>query len=237
MGDNGASQLRGKGTLYEFGIHVPLIVRWPGVVKPGSDASELISGEDLAPTFLEAAGVAAGQGDDRPELPQAAARRAVRGPQVRLRRARAHGSALPTNSASFDLGRCVVSQRYKLIYNALWQIPYTPVDFAGDAFWKELQEMNADGKLSPELSRVYFSPHAADVRAVRPGEATRASSRTSPARRRRPPIERELKAALQEWMILERDFLPLPQVDSPKGHADKPAGGRKRKSPASRGAH
>ena len=30
MGDNGASQLRGKGTLYEFGIHVPLLVRWPG---------------------------------------------------------------------------------------------------------------------------------------------------------------------------------------------------------------
>src|SRR3954471_12000022 len=36
MGDNGASQFRGKGTLFEFGIHVPLIVRWPGHVKPGS---------------------------------------------------------------------------------------------------------------------------------------------------------------------------------------------------------
>jgi arylsulfatase A-like enzyme len=29
MGDNGASQLRGKGTLYDFGVHVPLIARWP----------------------------------------------------------------------------------------------------------------------------------------------------------------------------------------------------------------
>jgi arylsulfatase A-like enzyme len=28
MGDNGASQPRGKGTLYEFGIRVPLLVRW-----------------------------------------------------------------------------------------------------------------------------------------------------------------------------------------------------------------
>ena len=43
MGDNGASQLRGKGTLNEFGIRVPLIIRWPGVVKPGStsDAAHL----------------------------------------------------------------------------------------------------------------------------------------------------------------------------------------------------
>ncbi|HEY1375943.1 MAG TPA: sulfatase, partial [Gemmataceae bacterium] len=58
MGDNGASQFRGKGTLYEYGVHVPLIARWPGVTKPGSSSAELISGEDLAPTFLEAAGVA-----------------------------------------------------------------------------------------------------------------------------------------------------------------------------------
>ena len=47
----------GKGSLYEGGTRDPLIVRWPGKVKPGSATSELISGEDLAPTFLEAAGL------------------------------------------------------------------------------------------------------------------------------------------------------------------------------------
>src|SRR5262249_9745281 len=36
MGDNGAALLRGKGTLYDFGLHVPLLVRWPGQVSPGS---------------------------------------------------------------------------------------------------------------------------------------------------------------------------------------------------------
>src|SRR5438067_3876134 len=40
MGDNGASQLRGKGTLYEFGVHVPLLARWPGKIKPGSSTAE-----------------------------------------------------------------------------------------------------------------------------------------------------------------------------------------------------
>jgi arylsulfatase A-like enzyme len=33
MGDNGEAMYRGKGTLYERGNHVPLIVRWPGVVQ------------------------------------------------------------------------------------------------------------------------------------------------------------------------------------------------------------
>ena len=56
------------------------------------------------------------------------------------------------------MGRCVITRKHKLIYNALWQLPYTPVDFAGDAFWKELQQMHKDGKLTPELDRLYFAP-------------------------------------------------------------------------------
>ena len=57
VGDNGAALFRGKGTLYELGIRVPLIVRWPGHVEAGAVSDALISGEDLAPTMLEAAGL------------------------------------------------------------------------------------------------------------------------------------------------------------------------------------
>ena len=46
----------------------------------------------------------------------------------------AHGSNLPGNSADFDLGRVVVSKTHKLIYNALGELPYWPVDFAKEAF-------------------------------------------------------------------------------------------------------
>ena len=46
----------GKGYLYEGGIRVPLIVRWPGVVKPGI-TSVPASSIDLFPTVLEACGV------------------------------------------------------------------------------------------------------------------------------------------------------------------------------------
>ena len=61
--DNGATQqssqepLRGsKGGYYEGGIREPMIVRWPGVVKPGSTCDVPVINVDLFPTFLAAAG-------------------------------------------------------------------------------------------------------------------------------------------------------------------------------------
>jgi len=45
----------GKGTLYEGGIRVPLIVRWPGKFNPSSRSEAPISCVDFYPTFLELA--------------------------------------------------------------------------------------------------------------------------------------------------------------------------------------
>ncbi len=49
--------LRGeKGNLYEGGIREPLIISWPGRIKPGTVSSALVSSVDFYPTFLELAG-------------------------------------------------------------------------------------------------------------------------------------------------------------------------------------
>ena len=45
-----------KGSLYEGGIREPLIVRWPGVVEPGSASDEVVSSVDLFPTLVDIAG-------------------------------------------------------------------------------------------------------------------------------------------------------------------------------------
>ena len=45
----------GKGMLYEGGIRVPLIVRWPGVIEAGSETAEPVISTDFFPTFLEIA--------------------------------------------------------------------------------------------------------------------------------------------------------------------------------------
>lgn len=47
-----------KGSLYEGGIRVPGIVRWPGHTRPGTVSHEPVCGVDLLPTLCEAARVA-----------------------------------------------------------------------------------------------------------------------------------------------------------------------------------
>lgn len=232
MGDNGCSQFRGKGTLYEFGIHVPLLLRWPSHIKPGSCTSELISGEDLAPTFLEAAGLSVPS-----EMTGTSFVRLLRGEPFKGRKflfaeRGAHGSGLPRDSAAFDLGRVVVSPTHKLIYNITWQLPYHPVDFAGDPFWKELVQLHQDGKLDAKMERLYFSPTRPMFELFNlqadPSEFHNLAGTGDAA-----AVEKELKAALQEWMILQRDFVPLPIAPEAKG-LKKPGGkpGSKR-TPAS----
>ncbi|WP_231756595.1 sulfatase [Lignipirellula cremea] len=57
--------LRGyKGTYYEGGIRVPLFVKWPGVVQPGTTCKEPVIGADLYPTFCAMTG--APLPDDQP---------------------------------------------------------------------------------------------------------------------------------------------------------------------------
>ena len=46
-----------KRWIFEESLRTPLLVRWPGVTKPGSTNADLASNIDFAATFLEAAGV------------------------------------------------------------------------------------------------------------------------------------------------------------------------------------
>ena len=47
----------GKGWLYEGGIRVPMIIKWPGVVKPGSVCGTPVVSTDFYPTILQIAGL------------------------------------------------------------------------------------------------------------------------------------------------------------------------------------
>lgn len=229
-GDNGAALPHGKGSLYDPGCNVPLVVRWPGVVKPGGESRELLSGEDMGPTLLSAAGV---------EVPKRmsgvsfvpllkgeshAPREFVffeRGP---------HGSAPVTvnmKNAGYDLSRAVRSDKYKFIYNCTPWIPYAPVDSAGGIGWQAMTAANAADKLSAGLRATYFTTprpvyELYDLEAD-PSELNNVVGQPALA-----GIERQLRIALAEKMILDFDYLPLPDVGDPPAQKGKAAGGKKK---------
>ncbi len=54
--DHGSQWAFGKWTLYDYGIRVPFIAAWPGVIEAGSRSDAMVSWIDLVPTLLELSG-------------------------------------------------------------------------------------------------------------------------------------------------------------------------------------
>ncbi|MBI3208061.1 MAG: sulfatase [Candidatus Solibacter usitatus] len=211
MGDNGMAFPHGKGSLYDPGMHVPFIVRWPGKVKPGSSTKELASGEDLAPTMLEAAGIRTPASITGKSF-LGVLRGDAKGPRDHIYAARlAHGSAGVTDTTkanTFDLSRCVRTKTHKLIYNCTPQYEYWPVDSGNDDGWKETVAAHQAGTLKPELDRAYFGKRKVfelyDLEKD-PAELNNVAERPEYA-----AVRKQLVNIMQERMILDYDFLPLP---------------------------
>jgi N-sulfoglucosamine sulfohydrolase len=215
IGDNGAALPHGKGSLYDPGSNVPAVIRWPGFIKPGMESRALLSGEDFAPTLLAAVGL-----EPHPRMSGVSFLPLLRGdagftPREHLFIERGpHGSApvqVGMSNSGYDLGRAVRSDRYKFIYNCTPWLPYSPVDSAGGAAWREMREAFEKGTLAPGLVATYFaSPRPVyelyDLEAD-PSELENLSGKPGLA-----DIERGLRTALAEKMILDFDYLPLPDL-------------------------
>ena len=220
-GDNGQALPHGKGSLYDPGCNVPCVVRWPGVVAPGGDSSSLLSGEDVGPTVLDAAGLKSAKGmtgvSFLPILKGTAPKTrdyvfTERGP---------HGSApvqVAMNSGGYDLSRAVRSDRYKAIYNCTPWIPYSPVDSAGGSAWKSMQSLNAEGAMAKGMSATYFSTPRPVYEFYDlendPAELNNLSGKAEVAE-----AERALRLEMAKKMIIDFDYLPLPAIPGD----DKPA--------------
>jgi arylsulfatase A-like enzyme len=225
-GDNGQALPHGKGSLYDPGSNVPFVVSWPGVVKAGGESRALVSGEDLAPTLLAAAGVEADKKMTGVSiLPLLKGESFTPRKYIYVERG-PHGSApvtLYASNAPFDLARAVRSDRYKFIYNCTPWIPYGPVDSAGGEAWKQMQAAHADGKLAPGFVKTYFTAprpiyELYDLEKD-PGELDNISGKPEVA-----AVETVLREKLAEKMILDQDYLPLPALLGEEGQA--PAKGK-----------
>jgi N-sulfoglucosamine sulfohydrolase len=213
MGDNGMAFPSGKGTLHDPGLNVPLLAWWQGVIKPGGDSRALISGEDIAPTCLEAAGLKVPERISGVSFLPLLRGAAFPGERTYIFGERGpHGGATfneITKASAVDYSRCVRSGRYKLIYNVTPNMIYTPVDSTGDPSWRDIVKAHEDKTLAPGFETLYFtSPRAVyelyDLEKD-PSELTNLYGQKEVA-----DVTRELKEALQRKMILDFDYLPLP---------------------------
>jgi arylsulfatase A-like enzyme len=152
FGDNGRCLIRGKQWLYDAGIHVPLIVRWPGV-KPGTVRDDFVSMIDLTATTIALAGG---------EPPRNMQGQVFVGPNARRRD---HiFAARDRCDMTLDRIRCIRTAEYKLIRNFMPERPYTQYNQYIQNSYPTLgvmQDLHKQGKLKgPEL--LFMQPRKPD---------------------------------------------------------------------------
>ncbi|NQT83325.1 sulfatase-like hydrolase/transferase, partial [bacterium] len=154
FGDNGRPHVRGKQFLYEGGIHVPLIVRWPGHIKPGAIVDDLVSAIDFGPTCMRVVGI---------EPPSSMQGQVFLGANAKKREYIV--AARDRCDETYDRIRCVRTKRFKYIRNFFPNFPYTQPNLYKKRQYPVLTLMEvlyAQGKLTPEQARFMASSRPAE---------------------------------------------------------------------------
>lgn len=200
--DNGMPFPGAKGTLYEPGVRVPLIIRWPGRVEAGRTTDALVSLVDLPDTFLEAAGTS--------PLPNAQGQSLLPLLTGETSTHRDHVFVERNWHDNLDLIRGVVTDRFKLLKNFSPRWPYRPtLDLKDSSCWETLTDQHQDGTLDPRLERRYFQSERPQTELYDldddPHELTNRAEDGGPGAE-----EKDLQQVLSDWMKDTADFLPPP---------------------------
>lgn len=153
--DHGAQFPFGKWTLYDEGIHVPLIVAQNGLVKPGARTDAMVSWIDILPTLIALAGDRVPEDLDGQSFAQV-----LRGESDTFR-----DKIFTTHSGDREmnvyLSRSIRTERYKFIWNPHPEFAFTThIDLllretSGDYF-KQWQEL---AKTDPRAATVVAKHH------------------------------------------------------------------------------
>jgi N-sulfoglucosamine sulfohydrolase len=144
--DHGEGLPRAKRWLYDSGIRVPLLVRWPGHLDPGTARDDLVSLIDLAPTVLALADV------PRPAHLQG---QPFLGPNTTPREY--IYAARDRMDEPHDMVRAVRDRRYKYLRNFRPELPYLlwiPYSFRHPAM-QEMRRLHGEGNLLEEASPLF----------------------------------------------------------------------------------
>ena len=155
LADNGRPFPRCKHTVYDSGVRTPLILRWPAKVQADSVVANLVSVIDIAPTFLELAGLTPGpsfQGRSFATLFEDSSREIRR--YVFSER----------NWHDFQSReRGVRSKEFLYIRNAFAHLPRTPpLDVLQSKTYGVMRDMWSAGTLSPGEMDSFVEPRPAE---------------------------------------------------------------------------
>lgn len=135
LADHGRGLPREKRWPYTAGLQMPLIIRWPGNIEPGSVEDRLVSWVDIAPTVLSFTGVPIPDDyDGQPFMgPNAQSREYVFGGRDRM-------------DEAYDLVRIVRDKQYHYQRNFFPKIPYAQ----RTRYMENMQTMQALRRLNTE---------------------------------------------------------------------------------------
>lgn len=202
-GDHGRGLPRSKRWLYDSGIHVPLIVRWPGQLKPGSVREDLVCFLDLSVTALALAGA---------QMPKELQGQVILGPKSAPPRKYIF-AARDRMDEAHDRIRAVRSDRFKYIRNFHPEIPYAQRIEYGELMptLQEWRRLNAEGGLTGP-QRLFFAP-------IKPREELY-DTETDPheinnlaGRPEHLVALQEMRTALENWMAETRDLGAIPEME------------------------
>ncbi len=153
ISDNGRPFPRDKTTLYDSGIKTPFVVHWPGRVAAGSRCNSLVSSIDIAPAFLELAGLSTPTVFEGCSfLPL------LRNPQQRLR----EFVFAERNWHDYeDRVRAVRNRRFKYIRNFYNDLPNTPpADVVRSVAYREIIRLRDESRLVDAQKSTFIQPRA-----------------------------------------------------------------------------
>ena len=151
ISDNGRPFPRCKTTLYDSGIRTPFLACWPARIRPGSVCGSLISSIDIAPTFLELAGIAPPSSFQGRSFAQVLTR-----PTATIR----DYAFAEHNWHDFDdHQRAVRGPRFLYIENNYTDIPLTPpCDVIRSDTFQDMRRLHAAGTLTLAQQRPFLKP-------------------------------------------------------------------------------
>ena len=150
FGDHGRAHVRGKQWLYDGGISIPLVIRWPGRITKGAVSDELVSAIDFAPTCLKLAGI---------EPPKHMQGRIFLGPDKQPE-PKFIFATRDRCDETVDRIRCVRDRQYKYIRNFMPERPYTQTNRYKERAYPMLgvmKQLHAEGKLTP-VQQLFMAP-------------------------------------------------------------------------------